>query len=312
MVPFNQNVINWLLEGDVSIQYQTYRDLLLQDKPALQKRIAEEGWGRAYLKARRKDGHWGKGYYRPKWTSTHYTLLDLRNLKIQPDHPLIQASVQNILALEKMDDGGIHMQGEIRKSDVCINGMVLHFASYFQAQESFLESIVDFLISEVMPDGGFNCQSNRRGATHSSLHTTLSVVEGISEYEQNGYTYRLDELLEAKRTSIEFILIHQLYISDRTGKVIRPAFLSLPYPPRWKYDILKCLDAFQEADVPFDKRMIPALKKLVKKRKPDGKWNLNAHHPGDRHFEMEKPGTRSRWNTLRALRVLKKYEAGYL
>lgn len=309
---FDQDVINWLLEGDVSIQFQTNRDLLDQGKPDLQRRIAEEGWGGAYLKARREDGHWGMGYYRPKWTSTHYTLLDLRNLQIQPDHPLIQESVRNILSLEKMYDGGIHMLGEIRKSDVCINGMVLNFTSYFQAPASLLESIVDFLISVVMPDGGFNCQSNRSGAVHSSLHTTLSVIEGITEYEQNGYTYRLEELLQTKKSSIEFILTHQLYISDRTGKVIKPSFLSLPYPPRWKYDILKCLDAFQEAGIPFDKRMMPALQKLIKKRKLDGKWNLNAHHPGARHFEMEKPGTRSRWNTLRALRALKKFEGDYL
>jgi hypothetical protein len=305
---FDQEVIKWLLQGDVAIQFQTYRDLLGQEKPSLRKRIEKEGWGSAYLKARSEDGHWGMGYYRPKWTSTHYTLLDLRNLQIRPDQPLIQESVRNILSLEKMDDGGIHMLGEIRKSDVCINGMVLNFASYFQAPASLLESIVDFLLSVVMPDGGFNCQSNRSGAVHSSLHTTLSVIEGITEYEKSGYTYRLEELLQTKKTSIEFILIHQLYLSDRTGKVIKLAFLSLPYPPRWKYDILKCLDAFQEADIPFDKRMVPALQKLIKKQKPDGKWNLNAHHSGARHFEMEKPGKRSRWNTLRALRVLKKFE----
>jgi hypothetical protein len=162
-----------------------------------------------------------------------------------------------------------------------------------------------------MPDGGFNCNYNFTGARHSSLHSTLSVLEGITEYEKNGYTYRLPELLEVRERSVEFILLHRLFLSDRTGEIINKDFLKLACPGRWRYDILKCLDYLRYSETSFDKRMEPALEVLMKKRNRDLTWNLQAKHPGQVHFEMEKAGRPGRWNTLRALRVLKYYDQDY-
>ena len=300
-----KEINNWLLKGDVSIQYQTYRDLLGEDRVDLRNRIATEGWGKKFLSFQHDDGHWGMKFYQPKWTSTHYTLLDLKNLGIATDNPQIKKSVNKILKEEKGEDGGVNPSGSIKNSDVCINGMVLNYASYFGAEEEGLRSVVDFILDQRMNDGGFNCHFNRSGATHSSLHSTLSVAEGISEYVLNGYEYRLQELQEATKTSEEFILMHQLFISDRTGKIIRPDFLRIPYPPRWKYDILKALDYFRASGTKYDARMQPALDELIRKRKKDGTWTLPAKYPGQIHFEMEKTGESSRWNTLRALRVFK-------
>ncbi len=304
-------LIEWLLDGDVSIQFQVYRDLLSEERSDLQDKIANEGWGSQFLARRKPDGHWGRKFYQPKWTSSHYTLLDLRNLCISPDHSLIKESIDNILQHEKGKDGGINPIGTVKASDVCINGMFLNYASYFKTNEEGLHSVVDFLLSQHMADGGFNCQSNRSGAVHSSLHSTLSVVEGITEYEKNGYRYRLKDLSKARNLSVEFILLHQLFISDRTGKIIDPKFLRIPYPSRWRYDVLRALDYFQYASTPWDGRMKPALEVILKKRNKDGTWNLQAKHPGELHFEMEKPGKSSRWNTLRALRVFKTYDQDY-
>lgn len=308
MIFVENGIIQWLLHGDVSIQYQTHRDLLSNDKNELQQRIATEGWGKQFISKRKADGHWGQKFYQPKWTSTHYTLLDLRNLYFPPDHPLVRYSIRQIAEHEKGIDGGINPSGSTRFSDVCINGMFLNYACYFSVDEKYLPPVVDFILSQLMPDGGFNCCSNRSGAKHSSLHTTLSVLEGIIEYEQNGYTYRLEELRKAKNTAVSFILLHQLFLSDHTGEVIHKNFLRLPYPGRWKYDILRALDYFQHAKMPWDQRMTPAIEVLLKKRNKDQTWNLQAKHPGQVHFEMEKAGKPSRWNTLRALRVMKKYE----
>ncbi|MCK5200454.1 MAG: hypothetical protein KAR21_18995, partial [Spirochaetales bacterium] len=195
----SNEIIDWLLEGDVSIQYQVYRDLLSIIRDDLRNRISAEGWGAESLSRRRSDGHWGRKFYQPKWTSSHYTLLDLRNLCISPDNPIIRESVDMIAVHEKGPDGGINPAGSVLDSDVCINGMFLNYASYFKADKEKLKSIVDFILSQCMIDGGFNCRSNRSGAVHSSLHSTLSVLEGITEYEFNDYTYRLDELKKAEK-----------------------------------------------------------------------------------------------------------------
>jgi len=303
-----QEIIEWLLAGDVSIQYQVHRDLLNEDRKDLQNRIASEGWGALYLSKRNPDGHWGQKFYQPKWTSSHYTLLDLRNLCIAPDCREIQETLEMILRTEKGPDGGIRPIGSVQASDVCINGMFLNYASYFRTAADELESVVDFMLDQIMPDGGFNCMSNRSGAVHSSLHSTLSVLEGITEYERNGYHYRLGDLELARQSSVEFILIHQLFKSDRTGEVIRREFLRMPYPGRWKYDILRALDYFRYAGEEWDDRIDPALQVLLKKRNKDLTWNVQAKHPGQVHFEMEKAGRPSRWNTLRALRVMRHFQ----
>ncbi|MDO5980076.1 hypothetical protein [Flavivirga spongiicola] len=300
-----KQIITWLLEGDVSIQYQTYRDLLSKDHKSLQNRIEKEGFGLAFLSKRHKNGYWGRGFYQPKWASTHYTLLDLRNLCISPKNKPIKESIDKILNECKSGDGGIYPNS--KKSDVCVNGMFLNYASYFKAEESQLKSVIDSLLLEIMADGGFNCRLNRSGAIHSSLHSTLSVLEGCSEYENNGYRYRLEDVKKAIQLAKEFILIHQLFLSDMTGKIIDKRFLQLSYPRRWRYDVLSALDYFQYSKTAWDERMQSAIEIMLKKRNKNGVWNVQAKHSGETHFDMEKAGQPSRWNTLRVLRVLKHF-----
>ena len=300
-------LITWLLEGDVSQQYQTYRDLLGIERPDLQQCIAQEGWGAKFLSFRKPEGHWGDRFYQPKWISTHYTLLDLKNLSISPEEPRIRESISLVLDRWKGSDGGILLSPASTQSDLCVNGMFLNYAAFFGIPEEDLVSIVDQLLREHLPDGGFNCRSNREQVKHSSTHTTISVLEGIQEYQSNGYTYQLRPLLAAAEAAREFLLQHRLFRSDRTGEVIDRKWLMLSYPSRWKYDILRALIHFQAAGAPYDTRMDDALEVLLKKRRKDGTWPVQAKHQGQIHFDMEKTGGTSRWNTLRALRVLKAY-----
>ena len=298
------DLIKWLLNGDVAIRYQVQRDLFHSDQKQLQKRIEKEGWGARFLSFRKEEGHWGQGFYQPKWTSTHYSILDLKNLGISPDDRKIRQSLSLIIQNLKGKDGGIYPIGKDQKSDVCLNGMFLNYASYFRMKQDDLRSIVDFLISEHIKDGGFNCDSNRRNTQHSSMHSTISVAEGIFEYRTNEYTYRPNDLYRAELESREFLLQHKLFQSDRTGKIIDKKMLMFSYPSRWRYDILRALDYFRLAGVAYDTRMDDAIQIVLKKRRADKRWPVQAKHPGQTHFDMEKTGRPSRWNTLRALRVL--------
>jgi hypothetical protein len=135
-------------------------------------------------------------------------------------------------------------------------------------------------------------------------------LEGIQEYADSGYVYRLEELQQAAAAARAFILRHRLFKSDRTGAVIRKDFLQLSFPPRWFYNILRCLDHFHAAGAPWDNRMADAFGILMSKQQRDGRWLLQAAHPGHVHFRMEEPRQPSRWNTLLALRVLKAYPQG--
>lgn len=301
-----EDLVKWMLDSDVSIQYLTYRDLLGKIKPDLKRQIASKGWSRQILSSRNDHGHWGNGFYHPKWISSHYTLLELKSMEC-PKTPEIVATIEKIIREEKKPDGGVG-PGKTTPSDVCVAGMFLNYSCYYGIHESSLYSVVDYLLSMNMQDGGFNCNLPSIGAKHSSLHTTLSVLEGIHEYEKGGYLYRLEELKKVEHTSREFILKHHLFKSDKTGKIIKNDFLKFPFPSRWKYDILRALDYFQYANVSYDKRMEDAFSILIQKRSKDGTWKQYANYPGEVHFEMEMAGKPGRWNTLRAMRVLLKYK----
>lgn len=303
-----EEIIDWLLKGDVSIQYQVYRDLKDIHKKNMQNRISAEGWGKRFLLQRNKSGHWGRKFYQPKWISTHYTLLDLRNLNISPDNEIAKETIKLILNSGKATDGGIPLGPSTAvHSDVCVNGMFLNYAAYFKTTEKQLSTIVDSILNELMPDGGFNCRSVRSGAQHSSMHSTISVLEGLHEFIKAGYNYRKAEVKHAISSAEEFILQHQLFLSDHSGNIISKDFLKLTYPCRWKYDILRALDYFQDSRHVWDNRMSAAIEKLMGKKNKSGTWNMHAAHPGQVHFVMEKAGAPSRWNTLRVLRVFKHF-----
>lgn len=302
----DSEIINWLLEGDVSIQYQTHRDLLHSGPEvlvSLKKRIATEGWGYEFLKRQQPEGHWGRAFYQPKWTSTNYTLLDLRNLCV-PCTAAITGAINAIIDTCKGPDGGINGSVSVPCSDLCVNGMFLNYACYFGIGEEKIKSVVDLIISQQMKDGAFNCLLNRYGARHSSMHTTINTLEGIMAYIIKGYGYRREELIRIEKEAREFLLQHHLFRSDRTGEIINPAMLRLAYPTRWKYDILRALEYFRLAGAVYDDRMQEALDIIYKKRTSDGRWKMPAQYPGAAHFDMEETGKFSRWNTLRAMRVI--------
>ena len=177
------SIIEWLLNGDPSIQYQVNRDLLGNDKTNIQKKIAKVGWGYEFLSRQREDGHWGIAFYQPKWISTHYTILDLKNLFIAPTTKSIQKTISSVLKKEMRHDY-VQKYEMIVNKDICINGMVLNYASYFNADENLLEPIVDYLINNQMKDASLgltNSPSNR--TLKSSLGQLIIATVLSSQFE---------------------------------------------------------------------------------------------------------------------------------
>lgn len=303
----DDDVVAWLLSGDVAVQYRTWRDLLGRDDTALQDRIASEGEGAALLRASGGEGHWGKGFYQPKWTSSHYTLLELMNLGVSRRAPRARGVVRLILEREKGPDGGLNARKTVAPSDACVNAMALNYASWFGADEDLLGGIVDFLLLQRMADGGFNCRFNQGGARHASVHTTVCVIEGVTQYLRRSYRYRGDELRVARAGATEFLLRHHLYRSERTGDAMRTEFTRLHHPARWHFDILRGLESLVDAGTTYDPRMDDALRVLESRRDPDGRWTANRPYPGETHLPPPRAGEPSRWITLVALKVLQAY-----
>lgn len=300
--------IGWLLEGDPSIRYQTYRDVLDEDKhrvAAERKNIAETGWGKRLLSLQDTDGMWGRGIYSPKWISTTYTTLLLRRLGIEKN-PQIEKACALLLNKGFYRDGGINYFASLSYSETCVTGMVLSILAFFKFQDDRVEALVEHLLHQQMSDGGWNCQSYK-GATHSSFHTTIIVLEGLREYEKS-YTKLRDGVKESQRRGMEFLLQHRLFRSHSTGEIVDQRMLRFSFPPRWHYDIMRTLDYAQECSLARDDRFLEAIQIVRAKRSKGGLWKLQNRYPGKTFFEMEEVGQPSRWNTLRALRILKWWE----
>lgn len=184
--------------------------------------------------------------------------------------------------------------------------MILSVLAYFRYPDENVDRLVKHLFVQQMPDGGWNCESYR-GASHSSFHTTISVLEGLQEYHQL-YPRRYPKIGRAQARGREFLLQHRLFRSSTSGEVVKPAMTRFSFPPRWHFDVLRGLDHFEEVGAEKDRRLQDAIDLVYKKRRPDGRWPLQNRHPGKTFFEMEQPGRPSRWNTLRALRVLSWWE----
>jgi hypothetical protein len=303
----DENLIQWLMEGDPAVRWQVERDLLDADPGSYEltrQLVTTEGWGARLLGYQDPAGTWSGGLYGPKWISTTYTLLTLRRFGLRSDNPQAQKGCELLLNGGFMPDGGIHYtrNPKIRHSETCITGMVLSILAHFHYLDERVHSLVEHLLRQQMSDGGWNCRSYQ-GDTHSSFHTTISALEGLWEYEKTfGKQAMIDK---ARSTAHEFLWLHRLYRSHRTGEIFDRKMTTLPFPPRWRYDILRALDYFQDCNAPRDERMTEAIKLLQSKRKKDGLWPVNSGMSGLKYFELEKPGQQSRINTLRALRVLR-------
>jgi hypothetical protein len=303
-----KSVIEWLLESDPSIRWQVMRDLMNESYEVVaaeRSHVASEGWGSRLLELQGPDGQWGGlPYVCPGWTSTTDSLLLLRDLGLDPNSEPARRAVG--LVREKSTwgpefDEAPFFEGEV---EPCINGRVLACGAYF-GQAS--DRLVDRLLHEQLEDGGWNCDAPP--SKRSSFHSTICVLEGLLEYERaKGAKAGTTAVTEARLRGQEYLLERRLFRSLSTGEMIDPDWTQFSFPTRWHYDVLWGLDYMRSAGVEPDHRVAEAIDLVEKKRDGYGRWPLENPHAGEVHFDMEEgSGKPTRWNTLRALRVLDWY-----
>jgi hypothetical protein len=310
----NLTVIDWLLDSDPSIRWQVMRDLTHEPADVIaaeRSRVATEGWGARLLALQAPDGLWAGRPWSLDWTDTFHVLELLRRFGLDPESEQAQRAV-GLVREHVVWRGGAPVEtpwadnrffeGEV---EPCINGNVVSTGSYFGVD---LAPLVDRLLAEQLPDGGWNCEVEN-GATVSSFGTTINVLEGLLEHERA--TGGSAEVAKARRRGEEYMLERRLFRRKSTGEVIAPSWLQFSFPTWYFYDILRGLDYLRDAGVKPDDRMTEAIGVVEGNRNPDGRSPLQNVHEGEAHFQMEDgEGKPSRWNTLRALRVLDWFGAG--
>jgi hypothetical protein len=314
----NRSVIQWLLDSDPSIRWQAMQDLTdapVEEVAAERVRVATEGAGARLLALQGSDGRWGGVAWNHGWTSTMHVLMLLRDFGLDP------ASDQARRAVGRARDGvtwkgcgpqecdaNSFFAGEL---EPCINGQVAAVGAYFGQD---VRGIVDRLLGEQLADGGWNCEA-ANGSRRSSFNTTICVLEALLEYELR-FGSSL-QITAARLRGQEYLLERRLFRRRSTGEVV-PAcrksgavFTRLAFPTWWHYDVLRGLEYLRLAGVAPDNRMAEAIELVKSKRNGDGRWPLETRYPGAMPVEIDEgEGRPSRWNTLRALRVLNWYSAG--
>jgi hypothetical protein len=307
-------VIDWLLDSDPSIRWQVMRDLTHEQAGVIaaeRSRIATEGWGARLLALQAPDGQWAGRPWSPDWTDTFHSLELLRRMGLDPESEQARRAI-GLVRERVVWRGGAPVEtpwadnrffeGEV---EPCINGNVVATGSYFGVD---MTPLVDRLLGEQLSDGGWNCEVEN-GATVSSFGTTINVLEGLLEYE--GATGGSAEVRAARRRGEAYILERRLFRRKSTGEVIDPTWLQFSFPTWYFYDVLRGLEYMRVAGVEPDERVAEAMRVVQGNRDSDGRWPLQNVHEGKAHFQMDEgEGKPSRWNTLRAMRVLDWFARG--
>jgi hypothetical protein len=309
--------IQWLLDSDPAIRWQVMRDLTGEAPNVIaaeRSRVATEGWG-ARLLALQSSADWGAG---PRgWRAdlpkedrglliALYSLVALMDLGLDPASKQarkMMGRVDKHLVFKRLNNRP-YLQGE---TEPCINGRILGIGAYFKEPN---EVLAHQLLGEQLEDGGWNCEAPK--SQRSSFHTTICVLEGLLEYERAGRKSAAiaKSVTRARKRAETYLLERRMFRSLRTGKVIDKRWLRFSYPTFWHYDVLRGLDYLREAGVKPDSRMSEAIEVVIERRHQNGRWPLNRLHPEYIPLKMETDvGRASRWNTLRALRVLRWYNA---
>jgi hypothetical protein len=237
-------------------------------------RVATEGAGARLLALQAPDGRWGGTAWNRGWNSTMHVLMLLREMGLDPASDQARRAVGLVrdrvtwqgCGPQEADDNPF-FAGEV---EPCINGQVGAVGAYFRQD---VRGIVDRLLAEQLPDGGWNCEA-ANGSTRSSFNTTICVLEALFEHERA--VGASPKVTGARLRGQDYLLERRMFRRLSTGEVINDRkgnhnWSHFAFPTWWHYDVLRGLEYLRRAGVVPDERVGEAIDLVASKRDGDGR-----------------------------------------
>jgi len=312
------NVMRWLTDdSQPAVKYLAMRDLLEADAGELaeaQEGIASQGWVKDILSSQLPQGLWAspETLYVPKYKSTNWMLLVLADLGVTKEAPQVRKAAEIWMRRFAKADGGFGMDGS-KTSHLCVVGNTARALVLFGYEDHApVKKSFEWMASHASHLGGWSCFGSGRNLD------SWEPLSAFAVYPRQKWSRSMKDAVEK---GAEFYLERELHIQ---GDHYEPWY-RFHYPVHYYYDLLVGLDLLTSLGYGGDPRLRHALDHLKRKRRPDGRWNLDAIHPDvegnmaewyAKHpkkvpvpLALEEVGKPSRIVTLRALKVLKRVEA---
>lgn len=313
-------VMDWLLEEDQpAMRYLTLTELLGRPEEDPEVRDAREtmpgrGWAADILARQDPAGWWVSkdAFYRPKYLSSNWMLLILADLGMTRKDPRIRRAADEWIKRFAKPDGGFGMDGS-KSSHLCVVGNTARALVQFgYADHPKVAKSFEWMEKNRSHLGGWSCFGSGRNLD------SWEPMSAFAVYPKSKWTAGMQRAVEEGAT---FFLEREL---EKQGDHYEPWY-RFHYPVHYYYDLLVGLDFMTALGYGNEPRLKPALSLLRKRRRSDGRWNLDAVHPDveggikewyEKHpkdaptpFALEKVGEPSKMITLRALRVLRRVGA---
>jgi len=339
-VALGRATLSWLLEpAEPSVRLLTLVDLLgrgASDRQVVQakRNIGRRGWALKLLSLQ-KEGTWWDNpshCYIPKYSSCVWNLIVLADLGMTRDDDRIRNACEHFFKLHNVDSGGFSLRprGSQRFGPhVCLTGnMVRTLAAIGYARDARVTRAVDWLLTQQLKDGGWNCYTSS-GARISSFKSTITALWGLAQALQGTADRDWDA---SRKRACELLLSHRVFRSSTDGSPIMLDFTKLHYPIHYHYDVLHALRVLTAFGDTYDPRIDDAVALLIEKRR-GGAWDLDGTYRGWTHphsangdwverpeeyevvehgwgdgrtLQLEEAGEPSKWVTLQCLVILKR------
>jgi hypothetical protein len=282
-------------------------------------KISKGGWAKEILDRQLPSGCWTneKSLFSPTFHATFWMLLILSDLGLTKSDPNIDKACQLWMERNATMDGGFSSSGKAR-AHLCITGNTARaLAKFGYTDHPKVKRAFEWMVRSQAELGGWSCWNFKPPYRKRTLDS-WEPLSAFAVYPRQKWTRSMKLVCEK---GAEFFLERELH---KEGARWNPWY-RFHYPVHYYYDLLVGLDFMTALGYTDDKRLEHAVSLLKKKRRPDGRWNVDANrpepsamltafrksHPSSKDltpFILERPKGPSKMITLTAMKVLNRLD----